>query len=72
MINSGEVNVETKDCNGTTLITEVPDSPGESVFAGVDAGKRLETVTTNEAAHCELMVKAFEREVEPRWVESPE
>jgi hypothetical protein len=71
--NIGAVNEETYACRGVTVIVPVPAWPGVRVRALADVvdGVRLETVTTNEEAHCELMATDSGVEVEPVKVALP-
>jgi hypothetical protein len=70
---AGAVSVETYVCKGVMVTVPVPVWPAVrvSVFAEVEDGVKLESVTTNEASHCELTSTAAGREVEPMKVVLP-
>jgi hypothetical protein len=68
VINAGAApDAGTKDDRGVTVIVPVPAWPAVRVFDG----ERLDTVTTNEAVHCELTVCDTATEAELLYVALP-
>jgi hypothetical protein len=61
-------NDATNSSDGTTVTCAVPVCPGVSVFAGVVAGVRFDTVTAYAESHCELIVTEAGEDVEPAKV----